>query len=192
MKLPISNLIVSHSIFIIIYIYIIFVDLNVSRDMQYRLLFFFWRYNISLMSWNCQSQIWLCLSFNLHFHIYIYINLFCCFECISWYEISSSSFGDIIFHWYLQIANLVFDLIFLNLHIYKYFFFLSCALWMYLILWNIIFIFWRYNISLISWNYQIHIWFCLSQSTYIYIDIYQFLFLNISHEIKYRLLLLAI
>ena len=109
--------------------------MDVSHDMKYRL--FFWRYNISLISWNCKSQIWLFLAQSPFSYIYM-------------------------------------------------------LFWMYLMIWNIVVFFWRYNISLISCHCQFRIYLSLSQSPFIYIYIYIFFFavLNVSHDIKYRLLFL--
>ena len=96
------------------------------------------------------------LSFNLHVYIYIYI-IFANLN-VSHDMKYLFFFGDRIFHWYHEIANLIFDCVSLNLHLYinKYASFF--LLWMYLTIWNIVFFFWRYNISLISWNCQSRIW----------------------------------
>ena len=117
MKLPISNLIVSRSIFIIIYIYIYHFFLFWVYLMIGNIVDFFWRYNISLISWKLSISY---LIVSLAIFIYIYIYHFFCFECISWYELSSSSFGDIIFHWYHEIANLEFDRLSLSFFFYIY------------------------------------------------------------------------
>ena len=126
-----------------------------------------------------------CLSLNLH--LYIYIHYFCCFECISWYEISSSSFGDIIFHWYHENCQ---SHIWLSLSqssfIYIYISLFLC--WMYLIIWSIVFFLWRYNISLISWNCQSQIRSSPPLFLLLYIYIINFNF-DVSYVAKYRLIL---
>ena len=110
------------------------------------------------------------LIVSLSIFIYIYI-IFFRFECISWYEISPSSFDDIIFHWYHDIANLIFDCLSLNLHLYINIYIAFFLLSRYLMIWNIVFFFWRYSISLISWNCQSQIWSSLSLSFHLYIYI---------------------
>jgi len=161
MKLPISHVLVSLSIFFFIYIYKKFL-LFWMYLMIWNIVFFFQRYNISLISWNCKSQIWLFLT-QSSFFIYIYHFFFS--GCISWYEISKSSSGDIIFHGYRDIVNLIFVSLSFNLHSYIYISFFLFR--MYLTKWNMVFFFFgRYNISLISSNCQSRIWLSRSQSSF--------------------------
>jgi len=147
------------------------------------------------------------LIVSLSIFIITYINInnrFCSFGCISWYEISSSSFGDIIFHWYLEIANLIFDCLSLNLHVYIYISY---------------FLFWRiswYGISSSSFGDIIFHWYheianlefdrlslslFFSYLVFLFFSFFSFLcsfFLSflccfyICHDMEYRLLLLAI
>jgi len=56
--------------------------------------------------------------------------------------------------------------IFIFIYIYESF----LMFWMYLTIWNIVFFFWRYDILLISWNYQSQICLCLAQSSLLYIS----------------------
>jgi len=161
MKLPISHVLVSLSIFFFIYIYKKFL-LFWMYLMIWNIVFFFQRYNISLISWNCKSQIWLFLT-QSSFFIYIYHFFFS--GCISWYEISKSSSGDIIFRWYRDIVNLIFVSLSFNLHIYIYIFFAVSNV-SHDMTYRLLFFCWRYNISLISPNCQFQIWLSLSQSSF--------------------------
>jgi len=138
--------------------------------MLWNIVFFFWRYNISLISWNCQSRIWLSLPLPLPGFFLSFLSFF-----------------------------------FFSLHLFLILSFL--LLFLYFMIWNIVFFVWRYNISLISWNCQSRIWSSLplprillaflsflffSCFSFLYSFFLSFLFLDIFHDMKYRLLPLAI
>ena len=129
-----------------------------------------------------------CLSLNLHLFIYIYIYHFFCVGCISSYEVSSSSYGDIIFRWYRETANLRLDRLPLSFFFYIY---ISLILiLMYLMSRNIVFFFLaiQYFIDIMKLPISVLI---VSLSLFICIYIITSAF-DVSHDMKYRLLLLAI
>ena len=115
MKLPISCLVISLSIFIYVYICHFFCFEFISSyeilSSSYDDIIFRWYHGIAILRLNR-------LSLSFFFYIYI-INL------ILMYLMTRNIvflFGDKIFHWYREIVNLRFDRLSLSLFIYIYIF----------------------------------------------------------------------
>ena len=110
-----------------------------------------------------------CLSLNLH--LYMYICHFFYIGCISSYEVSSSSYGDILFRWYHETANLRLDRLPLSFFFYIY---ISLILiLMYLMSRNIVFFFLaiQYFIDIMKLPISVLL-VSLSLCIYIYIPLY--------------------
>jgi len=131
---------------------------------------FFWRYNFNWYH-NIANLIFVCLSLNLHLYINIYFfpvlkvshDMNYRLLCFWRYNISLISWN-----WQSHIWSSLSQFSFSYIKKYKKSFSLF---WMYLMIWNIVFFFWRYNISLISWNCQSQIRSSLPLFSFVYISL---------------------